>query len=71
MRTLLLVAAIALSSCATSREVELEFRVRELERALVYAQEDNNALMRALDEYERGLTIQAEIIADLDRNCHI
>ena len=68
-RYALLLCLFGLSSCATSRQIELEFQVRQLELALSYAHEDNAALMRVVDEYERGLRIQAEIIYKLDRNC--
>lgn len=67
----LCIALGLLSSCATGRQVELEFQVRQLEQALAWAQEDNVALMRQAIEYERGLRIQAAIIDKLDRNCSL
>ena len=65
------IVASVLAGCATSRQVELEFQVRHLEQALAYAQEDNVALLNALEQYERGLRIQAQMIRQLDENCSI
>lgn len=65
------IVASALNGCVSSRQVELEFRVRELEQIIAGKDEDNAELMRYAHELERGLSIQARIIHELDSNCHL
>jgi hypothetical protein len=68
-----------LSGCATSKEIELTLRVKELEAFLVGAQEDNSLLMAAVIERENyiralegGMAIQAGQIAKLRKsNCDL
>ena len=67
----LLVLVLGMSSCVSGRQVELEFRVRELEQIVAGKDEDNAALMLYADELERGLRIQARIIHELDENCSL
>lgn len=70
-KALVFSSLVLLASCATSREVELQFQVRQLEQALAYAHEDNVALLQQNLQYEEGLRIQARIIRELDDNCHL
>ena len=67
-----------LASCATSKEVELTQRVRDLEVSLAGAQDDNAMLMKYIVEQEvyvrelqGGMEVQARMTAKLRDTCEL
>lgn len=74
---LLLAALTTLSGCATSKEIELTLRVKELEQIVANKDDDLGYLMQGLAkqqgyimELERGAVMQAIIIDKMRRgNC--
>lgn len=74
---LLLAALTTLSGCATSKEIELTLRIKELEQIVANKDDDLGYLMQGLAkqqgyimELERGAVMQAIIIDKMRRgNC--
>lgn len=70
--------ALALAGCATSEEVALTLRVKELEAHIAGAQDDNAMLMNVIAEQngyirelEMGAAMQADYINRIRRNCDL
>ena len=70
--------ALLIGGCATSKEIELTQRVRDLEVNLAGAQDDNAMLMKYIVEQEvyirelqGGMEIQARQMARARENCSL
>ena len=67
-----------LASCATSEEIRLRMRVAELEQIVAGKDDDLGYLMAAITkqeiyvrQLERGMVIQAEMMAKARGNCDL
>ena len=72
------IVASVLAGCATSKEIELTLRVKELEQIVANKDDDLGYLMAAITkqeiyvrQLERGMVIQAEMMAKARGNCDL
>ena len=75
---LIVVVAVLIGGCATSEEMRLRMRVRELEQALAGAQDDAGMLLKFaaeqdqyIRELESGAMWQAREMARIRSNCEM
>lgn len=72
------IVASVLAGCATSKEIELTLRVKELEQIVANKDDDLGYLMEGLAkqqayirELEMGAAMQADYINKIRRNCDL